>query len=29
MIIKRIKIFNNNKRYSNILNFYNVKDRNK
>ena len=29
IIIKRIGIINNNKRYSNILNFYDVKNRNK
>ena len=26
IIIKRIKIINNNKRYSNIFNFYDVKN---
>ena len=29
IITERIEIINNNKRYSNILNFYNVKNRDK
>ena len=29
IIMKRIKIINNNKRFSNVFNFYDVKDRNK